>query len=327
MHCLGIDTSCYTTSVAVVNENLELCFDGRIILDVPEGGRGLRQSEAFFQHVRNLGLLMSECMSNISADSIKGISASAKPRNADGSYMPVFMAGMHSAKTIGSILKLPVIEVTHQDSHIQAGLWSCRHDMGKEFMAYHVSGGTTELLKVTGNECFNITEIGGTNDLNAGQFIDRIGVAMDIKFPCGQEMDKLCNEFEIEGVNIPISIDRCHMSFSGPETHVQRLIGGRVPGRREAAEISKGVFHCIARSIEKTVLNAKGEHGLEELLLVGGVVSNTIIKEYLTKKSGLSKGGIKAFFADAAYSPDNAVGTAVLGMKHISAHTGETNEQ
>ncbi|MGE5677142.1 MAG: O-sialoglycoprotein endopeptidase, partial [Pseudomonadota bacterium] len=231
-----------------------------------------------------------------------------------------FLAGMHSAKTMASILKVPVLEVTHQDSHIQSGLWSCRHDMDKEFMAYHVSGGTTELLKVMVNGEFSITEIGGTSDLNAGQFIDRIGVAMGIKFPCGQVMDKLCNEFEIEGISIPISIDGCSMSFSGPETHVQRLIRGRVPDRREAAEISKGVFLCIARSIEKTVLEAKRVYGLEELLLVGGVVSNTIIKEYLTKKSGLSKRGIKAFFADAVYSPDNAVGTAVLGMKQISAH-------
>lgn len=320
MYCLGIDTSCYTTSVAVVNEDFELCFDSRIILDVPEGGRGLRQSDAFFQHVRNIDLLVSQCMDVVPTKNIKGISVSTKPRNAIDSYMPVFLAGMHSAKTIGSILKLPVIEVSHQDSHIQAGLWSCRHDMGKDFMAYHVSGGTTEFLKVCGDEVFSITEIGGTSDLNAGQFIDRIGVAMGIKFPCGQEMDRLCNEFEIEGINIPISIDGCRMSFSGPETHVQRLVRGRVPDRREAAEISKGIFLCIARSIEKTVLNAKHEYGSEKLLLVGGVVSNTIIKEYLTKKSVLSKNGVKSFFADAAYSPDNAVGTAVLGMKSISAN-------
>jgi N6-L-threonylcarbamoyladenine synthase len=192
--------------------------------------------------------------------------------------------------------------------------------MGKEFMAYHVSGGTTELLKVMADGQFNITEIGGTSDLNAGQFVDRIGVAMGIKFPCGREMDKLCNEFEIEGINIPISIDGCRMSFSGPETYVQRLVRGRVPDRREAAAISKGIFLCIAKSIEKTVLHAKREYGIAELLLIGGVASNTIIKEYLTNKSGLTKSGINAFFADAVYSPDNAVGTAVLGMKQISAY-------
>lgn len=317
MYCLGIDTSCYTTSLAAVNEALELCYEDRVILDVPKESRGLRQSEAFFQHIGNISLLLEQCMKSIDTGSIKGIAVSTKPRSAVDSYMPVFTAGFHTAKTISSLLKLPIFEVTHQDSHIEAGVWSSKHELKSGFMAYHISGGTTELLRVHNKEQMEIIEIGGSSDLNAGQFIDRIGVAMGMKFPCGQEMDKLCCEHQSKGIGIPISIDGCFMSFSGPETHVQRFINNKAMDYSEMADVSKGVFACISKSIEKTVINAKKKYGICELLLVGGVASNSLIRDYLKSSEDLKKNGIEPVFADARYSSDNAVGTAVLGMKQI----------
>lgn len=318
MYCLGIDTSCYTTSVAAVNESLELCFDGRIILDVPEGGRGLRQSDAFYRHIGNLSRLMEQCMETLEAGSIMGIAVTSKPRNTESSYMPVFSAGVHTAKTIGSMLKLPVVETAHQDSHIQAGLWSSGQQLKPDFLAYHISGGTTELLHVHKNTTMDISVIGGTGDLNAGQFIDRIGVAMGMKFPCGQEMDRLCGIFDTKGIKIPISVKGFFLSFSGPESHVQRLLKGKAPDSEEAAAIAKGVFLCIAASIEETVLNAKTKYDLDELLLIGGVASNSTIKKYLTESHKLKKCGVRPVFSDPRFSPDNAVGTAVLGMKALA---------
>lgn len=317
MYCLGIDTSCYTTSLAAVNEALELCYEGRIILEVPKESRGLRQSDAFFQHIGNMSLLFEQCMKIVDAGSIKGIAVSTRPRNAAASYMPVFNAGFHTAKTIGSLLKLPIFEVTHQDSHIEAGVWSSKHELKPGFLAYHISGGTTELMKIYYKEQMEIIEIGGSSDLNAGQFIDRIGVAMGMKFPSGQEMDKLCSLHETKGIDIPISIDGCFMSFSGPETHVQRFIKNKTMDDREMAAVSKGVFVCIAKSIEKTVINAKKKYDADELLLIGGVAANSIIRDYLKNSSGFKKNDIVPVFSNARYSPDNAVGTAVLGMKEL----------
>ena len=322
MYCLGIDTSCYTTSLAVVNDAFELSYEGRIMLDVPGGGRGLRQSDAFFQHIKNISRLMEKCRNSIDTGSISGIAVSTKPRSAEGSYMPVFMAGYHTAMTISQLLGLPVIEVSHQDSHIEAGVWSSGREMGAEFLAYHISGGTTELLLVNNCEEMGIKEIGGSSDLKAGQFIDRAGVAMGLRFPCGQEMDKLCNEFETKGIDIPISIDGSLLSFSGPETHVQRLIKDKELDRRAMAGISRGIFLCIARSIEKTAINASMKNKVGQLLLVGGVASNRIIRDCLTNSSKLKSSGIEPVFSDARYSPDNACGTAVLGMKKLKAPGG-----
>ncbi len=317
MYSLGIDTSCYTTSVAAVNEALGLCYDGRVILEVAKGGRGLRQSEAFFQHIRNMSRLIEDCMKSIDKEEIQCIAVSTKPRSTEGSYMPVFKAGFHMASVISSILDVPIIEVSHQDGHIQAGVWSSEYEPEQVFLAYHLSGGTTELLRVDGNEAM---EIGGTSDLNAGQFIDRIGTAMGIGFPCGQEMDKLCRVYDSKGINIPISINGSLMSLSGPETHVQRILKDKMSDERDIADISKGVFLCIARSIEQTAINAKRMHDADTLLLVGGVSANSTVREYLTSSVKLKEIGIKPVFSDPRYSTDNAVGTAVLGMRKIAAN-------
>jgi N6-L-threonylcarbamoyladenine synthase len=318
MYCLGIDTSCYTTSLAAVNESLELFYEGRIILDVPKGGRGLRQSEAFFQHISNINLLMEQCMKSIESADISSIAVSTRPRSAEGSYMPVFMAGFHMAKTISSLLKIPIFEVTHQDSHIEAGVWSSKHEFDTLFFAYHISGGTTELLRIHKKAALEIIKVGGSSDLNAGQFIDRIGAAMGMKFPCGQEMDKLCSEYKTKGEDIPISINGCFLSFSGPETHVQRLIRDKELTACEKAHISMSVFLCIAKSIEQTAINAKKKYNIDQLLLVGGVVSNTWIRDYFENSHRLKESGINFVFSDKIYSSDNAAGTAVLGMKEFS---------
>jgi len=314
-YCLGIDTSCYTTSIAAVDEAFHLTFEGRKMLEVPAGARGLRQSNAFYQHIGNISLLMEQCMKTVDPASISCISVSSKPRSASGSYMPVFLAGLHTARTIGSLLRVPIIEVTHQDSHIQAGLWSCGKETGESFAAYHVSGGTTELLLAGRNRTQMIAEIGGTSDLNAGQFIDRVGVAMGLKFPCGQQMDKLCAGPETTTIDIPISINDCFISFSGPESHVQRLIEKKELENQTISEVSRSVFICIARSIEKTAVNAKRKYEFSELLLVGGVASNSIIKDHIMNSSLLKNNGIVPLFAEPHYSSDNAAGTAVLGMK------------
>ena len=122
-------------------------------------------------------------MEVIEREAIKGVAVSTRPRSTKDSYMPVFMAGFNTAKTIGSFLKIPVFEVTHQESHIEAGIWSSKHEMNPVFLSYHISGGTTELILVNNTENTEIIKIGGSSDLNAGQFIDRIGVSMGIKFP------------------------------------------------------------------------------------------------------------------------------------------------
>jgi len=323
MYCLGIDTSNYTTSVAVADSGMQLVYEARLMLEVPEGSRGLRQSEAHFQHSRNLPVLLEQCFSKLDPGRFGCICASTRPRSTDSSYMPVFTAGSNIAKILGAALKVPVYEVSHQQNHIIAGMWSSKYRFEDSFLAYHVSGGTTEILKVYADDTLKVSELGGSSDLKAGQFIDRVGVSMGLKFPCGKEMDRLCGIYPGKEIKVPVSVDGSFASFSGPETYIQRYIANEEMDDEKKAAVSRGVFQCIARSLELTALNAVKERKGTKLLFIGGVASNSIIKEYLINSRSLKESGIEPIFAEAVFSSDNAVGAALYGIKQFLLNSEE----
>lgn len=317
MYYLGIDTSCYTTSIALIDKEYNLIYDKRIVLNVKKGNRGLRQSEAVFQHQNNLNKLICELFDKINPQNISKIAVSSKPRDKEDSYMPVFTTGINIARIIASSLNIELAETSHQQGHIAAGLWSCKQDTEEKIMVYHVSGGTSELLKVDIQENLKVTAIGGSSDLNAGQFVDRIGVSLGLNFPCGKEMDRLCSNYDTQPIEIPISANKHSISFSGPETFAQRIIAQQsTVDCKFASALSKGVFLSIAKTLEKSIINAIQESNIKDVLMVGGVMSNTVIKYYLLNSKKLITNQIRIYFADTYYSTDNAVGTALIGLKN-----------
>lgn len=326
MYYLGIDTSCYTTSVAIVDSSEKVVYDGRIILSVDKGMRGLRQSEAVFQHIKNLKILCNEAMSKLELKKPCLISVSSSPRNVEGSYMPVFITGYNTASIMASCLRVPLYECSHQQGHAIAGAWSVGRELTGDYLVYHISGGTTELLKVQAeNEAYKI--IGGTEDLNAGQFIDRVGVAMGLGFPCGKEMDKLCSKYDIPAMDLPISVRGSYLSFSGPESYVQRILDKESLNKEDyKAKVAKSVFYSIGKAIEKTIVNACKEHNLNKVLLVGGVASNSIIRKLLSQSKRMGNDRIDLIISDSRYSSDNAVGAAIIG-KRVYENNGGLNER
>ena len=198
---LGIDTSCYTTSLSVVDSNREIVINLQKVLKVKHGKQGLRQSEAFFQHVANLSLLYKQLVGEVNIRRIKTISVSSKPRNLEDSYMPVFLSGLYFARNLGNTLNVSVKEFSHQEGHIMASIFSSDFHLeeNKTFYSLHLSGGTTELLecKYIGNR-FQSDIIGGSLDISAGQLIDRVGVKMGLDFPCGKALDELSKTLQKE---------------------------------------------------------------------------------------------------------------------------------
>ena len=82
-YTLGIDTSCYTTSITVVDAKRDIIFENRKMLEVKKGARGLRQSEGFFQHVMNLPELLEEASKACDMKSLGCIAVSTRPRNVE----------------------------------------------------------------------------------------------------------------------------------------------------------------------------------------------------------------------------------------------------
>lgn len=312
MLILGIDTSNYTSSIALVDGQANLLVDNRRLLTVKEGERGLRQSDALFQHVMNIPDLFEDFSHFLGNKGIKIVSASNKPRPLKDSYMPVFRASQSFGRTIAQILNCPYMEFSHQENHIEAAKWSIKDSLKNEFLAVHLSGGTTEILHVIDQQKagYNIKIIGGTSDISAGQFIDRVGVKLGFKFPSGKYMDDLVSHADRGNLVLPSSVKDTTMSFSGPETMVQRLI----ESNHNPVEISQAVFKCIDRSLQKAIVHACKTTLLRQVLFMGGVSSSRYIRESLIQ--ALSRQGITAYFADPKYCTDNAVGTALLPIKN-----------
>jgi N6-L-threonylcarbamoyladenine synthase len=310
---LGLDTSAYTTSLALVDREERLIWESRLPLPVREGGLGLRPSEAVFHHLLNLPRLWAAGAAHLEAASLAAVAASARPRPWPSSYMPVFKVGeafgAFTAQTSGLIF----LPSTHQEGHIMAGLWSAGLPPGR-YLVLHLSGGTTELLAAEESTPGNlaITLQGGAADLNAGQFIDRIGVAMGLKFPAGPALERLARGGNTGAVVLPVAQKGTAFSFSGPASHARRLLERGCP----RADLARAVEVCVADSLVRAIKSLDGAAGFRALLLVGGVAANLFIREYI--RQGLPE--LPLHCAAAEFSGDNAVGLAVLAARKFNFH-------
>jgi N6-L-threonylcarbamoyladenine synthase len=304
---LGIDTSCYRTSLALAQGGEILAQAGRL-LEVPAGARGLRQSEALFQHVKRLPELMEEMMAS-AAGEIAAVSVSAKPRPAADSYMPVFAAGASLAKALSSALRVRLIETTHQQGHVRAALYASA--LPEDFVCVHLSGGTTEVLKV--GEGLSIVRLGGTTDISAGQLVDRIGVALGLPFPSGPHLEALAAGAGEACPTIPVSVSGINCSFSGAETAFLRLIGAGASPEGVAAQ----VYRLIARALSRLISQASRETGLGDVLLAGGVASSKLLRDLLPARLERLGSSVRVHWAKPELSGDNAAGVALIGCDRL----------
>ena len=311
MPVLGIDTSNYTTSLALV-DGQSVLEDRRIVLSVPEGGRGLQQSNALFQHVQNLPILMEKI--NTAGHSIRSVAASTRPRPAEGSYMPVFMAGASAGRMLASALSVPFFETTHQEGHIMAGCFSIGWAPESPFLAFHISGGTTELLLVKpAKEGFGLTLIGQTTDLHAGQVVDRVGVALGLRFPAGPALEQLALGHDGSPTGLPLKahVSGADCSLSGLESAAQRQIAAGANKEAVAYEVQR----LLADTFSAMAGHAVEETGIHELLVIGGVASNLDIRYRMV--AVLNKTHVTVRFAVNPFSSDNAVGVAAIGQQFL----------
>lgn len=302
--CLGLDTSNYTTSAAV--------FDGEgglnagRLLEVPPGALGLRQAEALFQHVKALPERIKQLEKAGLLREIRAVAASARPRAAEGSYMPCFLAGESLGRSLASALGTPFFPVSHQQGHLVAAAWSAGRMelLDAPFLAWHLSGGTTELLRVEPDEGnVRAERIGGTADLAAGQLIDRTGVLLGLDFPCGKALDSLAGTTE-EGKFFRVRVKELEFSLSGVENQIKALYERGA----DRAEVARFALNTIRDAVCRTTEAARKVYPGLPVLCSGGVASNSRLRERMTEVC-------QAIFAPARYSTDNAMGVAVLAHR------------
>lgn len=308
MRFLGIDTSNYTTSLALLDTEKQVLFQQKKLLTVETGQAGLRQSDAVFQHTRMLPELMEALRLNLDgAISPDGIGVSKAPRLQKGSYMPCFLAGFSAARVLSAAEDIPLFCTSHQIGHILAALFSAKRLALLEppyeaFLAFHASGGTTDLLLCEPNadEILCVTEIARSLDLKAGQAIDRIGLMLGLRFPCGPALEELAQKSDLEQHMTVRLRDGC-CSLSGLQNQCEQLKARQIP----AKDIARYCLNSIAAAFVAMVLDAKDRFGVKTIVYAGGVLSNRLIRDKLSKLP------LDSVFADPEYARDNAAGVAV----------------
>ena len=299
---LGIDTSNYTTSAAVYDTEKGI-IQKKKLLPVKSGECGLRQSDAVFHHTRQLPEVVDELMKEVGGE-ITAIGVSSRPRDAEGSYMPCFTVGEGAARILSSVMKVPLYAFSHQNGHIAAAVYSSGilSLLDERFLAFHVSGGTTEAVIVTpdSEKVFSVTLAAKTLDLNAGQLIDRVGVMMGLDFPCGRELEKLAEKGTVKS-KIRAALKGCDCCLSGIENICRREYENGA-AREDTAALC---LAYIAETIKKMCSAVLESEGSMPVLFAGGVMSDMLIRDRLSE-------GLESYFALPEFSADNAAGTAFL---------------
>ena len=303
MSVIGMDTSNYTTSIAY--------FDGiggencSKLLPVKQGELGLRQSDAVFAHIKSLPELSGRLFSHVEKGSITAVGVSTRPRAVVGSYMPCFMVGYSHAKMLSDSLGVPLVEVSHQQGHVAASLWSagCMELMDEPHLAWHLSGGTTELLLVE-PEGKNVkcTKIGGTTDISAGQLIDRTGQLLQLPFPSGKHLDAISGEAVMKDV-FRVKCSDMQFSLSGVQNKVQQFH----EKNGVAAETAAYALRCVAKAVYLATEQALKTYPGLRVVFSGGVASNSMLREVIAP--------LNPIFSQPQFSTDNAMGVAVLAKR------------
>ncbi len=305
MGVIGFDTSNYTTSIA--------WFDGRDgvncsqLLPVKQGQLGLRQSDAVFHHTNSLPDLSDRLFSAIGEAYIAAVGVSTRPRAIEGSYMPCFLVGMSHAKLLADALHVPLIQCSHQQGHVAASLWSSGHMelMDEPHLAWHLSGGTTELLLVE-PQCKNVkcTRIGGTTDISAGQLIDRTGQLLGLPFPAGKHLDA-CSQNAADTDTFRVKCSSSQFSLSGVQNKVQEYF----TKHHSPEETAAYALRCVCAAVSASTRQAQKEYPGLKVVFSGGVASNSMLRAVMEPAG--------AIFCPPQYSTDNAMGVAIIAHREM----------
>lgn len=302
---LGIDTSNYTTSTALYNDAAGTVVQSKKILPVKDGALGLRQSDAVFAHIKQIGALMEGLLPK--PEVLAGIGVSVRPRDVEGSYMPCFLVGEAVAQTIASVTGAPLSRFSHQAGHVAAALYSAGQlaFAQTKFAAFHLSGGTTECLIVTPGEQqpFAFELFASSLDLKAGQAVDRVGGMLGLAFPAGKALEQLAMASD-KCYSPKIAFQGTNCALSGIENKCAQMVANGEP----SCDVARYCLDSIRVAVERMTRLVREAHGEIPVVYAGGVMSNTIIRDAITKQYG-------GFFAEPAFSCDNAAGVAILAAQ------------
>jgi N6-L-threonylcarbamoyladenine synthase len=315
MRVLGIETSCDETAVALVE-------DGRGIVanllasqeHLHERFGGVVPEVASRAHLENINPLITECLveAGLWMSDVDAIAVTIGP-----GLVGALLVGIAAGKALSLALGVPFIGVNHLEGHIYANVLG-RGAIEEPYVAFVVSGGHTMLVFVP--KPFTYELLGQTLDDAAGEAFDKVARFLGLGFPGGPVLDRLARKGDPNAIHFPrAAMERGYdFSLSGVKTAVVRYVRAeRAQGREPAPEDLAASFQeaVVEVQVDKTIAAAK-DRGANKVVLGGGVVANTRLRELMTERAAAE--GLDLWIPPPELCTDNAAMIACAGYYRLA---------
>jgi len=286
MKILGIETSCDETAAAVVEDGTKI-LSNVISSQVEIHSRygGIVPEVASRQHLLSIMPIVEKALADARVDA-KDLSAIAVT-NGPG-LAGSLLVGVNFAKALALAWSLPLVSVNHLEAHIYAN-WLGTDKPAFPAISLIVSGGHTELVLLKGHG--EISRLGRTRDDAAGEAFDKVARALGLGYPGGPVIEKAT-----QGITPTRRLPRAWLrgnddfSFSGIKTAAVRLteelkVSASVNPNSLALDIAAGFQEAVVDVLVTKTVAAASRHGVNQILLAGGVAANRLLRETMARRS------------------------------------------
>lgn len=320
--CLGIETSCDETAVAIVADGDQVLAN--VVAsqwDLHRQYGGVVPELASRRHLERLLPSLEEALGAAQCQ-IEDVDLIAVTRGPG--LIGSLMVGVAAAKSLAAALKRPLVGVHHLAGHIHA-CFLAGASSHRPSLALVVSGGHTNLYHLPGDG--TVTSLGGTRDDAAGEAFDKVARMLDLGFPGGPAVDRLARAGDPTAFSLPRAMldqNNYDFSFSGLKTAVFYTIKEYedkqkpLPKADLAASFQQAVVDVLAA---KTLAAAEGL-AVQQVLLAGGVAANSQLRGAL--QDGATQRGVELIVPPLDLCTDNAAMIAAAGYYAYSG--GRTDD-
>lgn len=309
---LAIESSCDDTSICVLRDGrpLSLTLSSQIELHRPYGG--VVPELASRHHLEVIHPLLQETLekAKVSLEDLDAIAVTKGPGLAGS-----LLVGVAVAKTLGSLLKIPVLGVNHMEGH----LYSIRleHEVPCPFVSLICSGGHTQLVWVP-SEGHHVI-LGETRDDAAGEAFDKVAKMVGLPYPGGPVIDEMAKKGRRDAYDFPrpMKDKGFEFSFSGLKTSVRRHWDDSAKEAESLPDLLASFQEAVVDVLATKLVRAARQRQVEIVTVVGGVACNSRLREVVTERA--HKHGLKVAFPSPIYCTDNAamIGRAAWDLQEF----------
>lgn len=332
MNILAIETSCDETAAAVATDAGEILSNvvASQIADHAAFG-GVVPEIASRRHIELIDPVVTQAMdeAGLEYQDLGGIAVTQGP-----GLVGALLVGISFAKALAYGLHIPLCGINHLEGHLCAA--QIGHAVTYPHIGMVVSGGHTSLYLVRSPS--EITQIGQTLDDAAGEAFDKVAKLLGLGYPGGVIIEKISRGIDPHGIDLPrpmMNDDSYDFSFSGLKTAVlNRVIKQEIfpeidlrfsglPEEKKPVPGKEDLICTIASAFQEAVVDvlvtkaikAVKDHGMNLLVVSGGVASNTALRSRLATCT--EEEGIALIIPERKYCTDNAAMIAIASIRYF----------